>query len=82
MALGMFAARDARQAAAVLLAGLNGSLALLSHPIRRSMVATDLPGLYHATLELLLKGLTCAEGAPPSGQPTGASNESEKEMMG
>ncbi|MCU0507631.1 MAG: TetR/AcrR family transcriptional regulator [Anaerolineae bacterium] len=82
MALGMFAARDARQAAAVLWAGLNGSLALLSHPIRRSMVATDLPGLYHATLELLLKGLTCAEGAPPSGQPTGASNESEKEMMG
>ena len=64
MALGMFAAREARQAAAVLWAGLNGSLALLSHPIRRTMVTTDLPGLYHATLELLLKGLTCADDAP------------------
>ena len=80
IALGIFAARDARQAAAVLWAGLNGTLVLLSHPIRRSMVATDLPGLYHATLELLLKGLTCPDDAPLS--QTGASNESEKEMMG
>ncbi len=63
VALGMFAVRDARQAAAVLWAGLNGSLALLAHPIRRTMIQTDLPGLYHATLELLLKGLTCADEA-------------------
>lgn len=82
MALGMFAARDARQAAAVLWAGLNGALTLLSHPIRRSMVTTDLPGLYHATLELLLKGLTCAEDAPPALLANGAPDESEKEMMG
>jgi AcrR family transcriptional regulator len=64
VALGIFAVRDVRQAAAVLWAGLNGSLALLSHPIRRTMVQTDLPGLYHATLELLLKGLTCAGEMP------------------
>ena len=60
MALGLFVAADARQAAAVLWAGLNGALALLAHPIRRTMIQTDLPGLYHATLELLLRGLTCA----------------------
>ncbi len=64
VALGVFAVRDTRQAAAVLWAGLNGSLALLAHPIRRTMIHTDLPGLYHATLELLLKGLTCADEAP------------------
>jgi AcrR family transcriptional regulator len=81
IALGIFAAREARQAAAVLWAGLNGSLALLSHPIRRSMVATDLPGLYHATLELLLKGLTCADEGSSGDGVTGASSESEKEMM-
>lgn len=61
VALGMFAVRDVRQAAAVLWAGLNGSLALLAHPIRRTMIQTDLPGLYHATLDVLLKGLTCAD---------------------
>jgi AcrR family transcriptional regulator len=72
MALGIFAVHDARQAAAVLWAGLNGSLALLSHPIRRTLVATDLPGLYHATLELLLKGLTCADLALPEPDAAGS----------
>ena len=66
----------------MLWAGLNGTLALLSHPIRRSMVTTDLPGLYHATLELLLKGLTCADNVPLASEISGASSESEKEMMG
>lgn len=66
MALGLFNVRDARQAAAVLWAGLNGSLALLAHPIRRTMVPTDLPGLYHATLELLLKGFACPDEASVS----------------
>jgi AcrR family transcriptional regulator len=64
MALGIFCVTDARQAAAVLWAGLNGSLALLAHPIRRTMIQSDLPGLYHATLELLLRGLACADRAP------------------
>lgn len=58
VALGLFACPDVRQAAAVLWASLNGSLALLAHPIRRTMIATDAPGLYHATLELLLCGLS------------------------
>lgn len=81
VALGMFDVPDVRQAAAILWAGLNGSLALLSHPIRRTMVQTDLPGLYHATLELLLSGLTCAHRALPAEAPvrgaTGASNKSD-----
>lgn len=64
VALGIFAVRDVRQAAAVLWAGLNGSLALLAHPIRRTLIQTDLPGLYHATLELLLRGFTCADESP------------------
>ena len=95
MALGMFAVTDARQAAAVLWAGLNGSLALLAHPIRRTMIQTDLPGLYHATLELLLTGLSCAGKAPAlartepaeadsagaSRDAAGASNEPDKEKM-
>jgi TetR/AcrR family transcriptional regulator len=76
MALGMFVAADARQAAAVLWAGLNGSLALLAHPIRRTMIQTDLPGLYHATLELLLRGLTCADEADEH-QDRSATTENE-----
>lgn len=70
MALGMFAVGDARQTAAVLWAGLNGALALLGHPIRRTMLAIDQVGLYHATLELLLKGMV---------HPHVALGESEKE---
>ena len=58
MALGIFAAGDARQAASVLWAALNGALALAAHPIRRTLVAADAASLYHATLEVYLKGLT------------------------
>lgn len=58
VALGLFTCPDPRQAAAVLWAALNGSLTLLSHPIRRTMIDTDAPGLYYATLELLLGGLS------------------------
>ncbi|MCX6027806.1 MAG: TetR/AcrR family transcriptional regulator [Chloroflexi bacterium] len=57
IALGLFAPGDPRQLAGVLWAGLNGALALVSHPIRRTLVATDEPGLYHATLEVCLRGL-------------------------
>ncbi len=55
--LGLFAAGDARQAAGVLWAALNGALALMSHPIRRQMIPSDAPGFYHATLEVYLRGL-------------------------
>ena len=70
MALGLWAEGDARQAAAVFWAGLNGSLVLLAHPIRRTMLAIDTSGLYRAMLELLLKGLA---------SPNEALSKSEKE---
>jgi AcrR family transcriptional regulator len=57
MALGLFAVGDARQAASVLWAALNGALALAAHPIRRTLMAADAASLYHATLEVYLKGL-------------------------
>jgi AcrR family transcriptional regulator len=57
MALGLYVQRDARQAAGVIWASLNGALALVAHPIRRTLMATDAEGLYHATLEVCLKGL-------------------------
>lgn len=69
VALGVFHVGDARHAATILWAGLNGSLALLAHPIRRTMIQTDLPGLYHATLDILLKGLSCADMADATQNP-------------
>ncbi len=59
MALGLFASGDARQLAGALWAALNGALALMAHPVRRALVATDTTNLYHLTLALYLKGLTC-----------------------
>ena len=58
IALGIFAHADARQAASVLWAALNGALALVAHPIRRTLVSADPASLYHATLEVYLKGLS------------------------
>lgn len=58
MARGTFAPGDARQAASVLWASLNGALALMSHPIRRQMIHADAPELYGATLALCLRGLS------------------------
>ena len=51
----------------MLWAALNGALALLAHPIRRSLVATDPESLYHTMLEVCLKGLesVTGRGAPP-----------------
>jgi AcrR family transcriptional regulator len=57
IALGLFAAGDPRQLAAVLWASLNGALALMAHPIRRTMITMDEAGLYRATLEVCLRGL-------------------------
>lgn len=54
---GVFAPGDARQAAGVAWAALNGVLVLLSHPLRREMLAADLESLYAAALDLVLKGL-------------------------
>ena len=57
MALGAFAIGDARQAAGVIWAALNGALALMAHPVRRELIATDANLFYHATLENCLRGL-------------------------
>lgn len=59
IALGLFAPCDARQTAGALWAALNGALALMAHPVRRALIATDTATLYHLTLALCLKGLAC-----------------------
>lgn len=64
IALGLFAPGDPRQLAGVLWASLNGALALVSHPIRRTLVASDETGLYHAALEVCLRGLEWAPSPP------------------
>ncbi len=60
MALGVFAPGDARKMAGVLWAALNGALALLSHPVRRSMVQATTGDFYRATLEVCLRGMGCS----------------------
>ncbi len=57
VALGMFTPGDARIAASVLWGALNGALALMTHPIRQTLVAAPTPDFYRATLELCFKGL-------------------------
>lgn len=64
MALGIYAAGDARQIAAILWAGLSGCLALLAHPIRRAMLGLDPVRLYHDTTEVLLSGMAHCDEAP------------------
>lgn len=59
MALGVFAPGDARRAAGILWAALNGALTLMAHPVRRHLIATDIAEFYNATLEVCLKGLAC-----------------------
>lgn len=58
MALGLFVPGDARHAAGVIWASLNGALALASHSLRRQVVDANAEQLYRATLELCLRGLT------------------------
>ena len=48
---------DAREAASILWAGLNGVLVLLSHPLRAEIVAADLKSLYSEMTEVLINGL-------------------------
>jgi len=53
---GRFQVEDARQAAGVLWAALNGVLVLLGHPLRREILASELETLYEAALETVLRG--------------------------
>jgi AcrR family transcriptional regulator len=63
MALDLFVPDDPRKTAAVLWAALNGALALMAHPIRRTMLpGTDGQGLCEATIELFLSGIAAPHG--------------------
>ncbi len=74
MALGVFVQGDARKMAGVLWAALNGALALLSHPVRRSLVQATTGDFYRATLEVCLRGLGCTGGEAGSPATSGASS--------
>ena len=52
---------DARHAASLIWAGLNGVLVLLDHPLRREIVASDLESLYAGMMETLIRGLSASE---------------------
>jgi TetR/AcrR family transcriptional regulator len=66
MALGVFTAGEPRKVAGVLWAALNGALALLAHPVRRSMVPATREDFYRATLEMCLQGMGCPCASPPA----------------
>ncbi len=57
---GDFFVDSPRRAAATLWAALNGTVMLLGHPMRRTIVGADLPRLYQQTLKLFLKGISRA----------------------
>jgi TetR/AcrR family transcriptional regulator len=57
---GTFGVCDARQAAAILWATMNGVLALMEHPLRREMVGLKSQALYEASLEIVIEGLRVA----------------------
>jgi AcrR family transcriptional regulator len=54
---GQFGCCDARQAAATLLATLNGVLQLMEHPLRREMVGVEREALYEIALDTVIRGL-------------------------
>ncbi len=64
MALGVFTPGDPRQAAGVLWAALNGALALMAHPVRRSMVAATPEEFCDATLQMWMRGMACKGTIP------------------
>ncbi len=54
---GDFNTANPRRTAAALWAALNGTVMLLDHPLRRTIVGAELPRLYQETLRIFLKGL-------------------------
>ena len=48
---------DARNSAGMYWAALNGALVLISHPLRRELIAQEVETLYNGVMELILKGL-------------------------
>jgi len=55
---GVFRAEDHWQAAGSVWAALNGVLVLMAHPLRRRMLRSSVDGMFEATLDLVLMGLT------------------------
>jgi AcrR family transcriptional regulator len=60
----IFDCRDARKAACVFWASLNGVLQLMEHPLRREMVGVAEKVLYQSSIETVIRGL---KTAPPAG---------------
>jgi AcrR family transcriptional regulator len=54
---GVFRCCDARQAASVLWATMNGVLELMEHPLRREMIGVEREALFQAALETVIRGL-------------------------
>lgn len=57
IAEGVFVCRDARQAAAVLWATVNGAMELVEHPLRRELVGMGREALYQMVVETVIRGL-------------------------
>ncbi len=54
---GVFDVDDPWQAAGSVWAALNGVLVLMAHPLRQSLLRSDLETMFQATLDLVLRGL-------------------------
>jgi AcrR family transcriptional regulator len=54
---GVFHAADSWQAAGSVWAALNGVLVLMAHPLRQSLLKSDLETMFQATLDLVVRGL-------------------------
>jgi AcrR family transcriptional regulator len=54
---GLFTCPDARKAACVFWASLNGALQLMEHPLRREMVGVDRTVLYESSIDMVIRGL-------------------------
>jgi TetR/AcrR family transcriptional regulator len=55
--LGVFHTDDPWQAAGSVWASLNGVLVLMAHPLRQRLLRSDLEAMFHATLDLVIRGL-------------------------
>jgi AcrR family transcriptional regulator len=60
---GLFTCSDARKAACVFWASLNGVLQLMEHPLRREIVGVGLQVLYQSSVETVIEGLKSAPQA-------------------
>jgi AcrR family transcriptional regulator len=66
---GAFHCPDARAAAGILWATLNGVLELMEHPMRREMVGVEREALYREALETAIRGFQASPTNPGRGGP-------------